>query len=77
MAFADNVKRLREAKNYSQAELAELVGVSQPMINYLETGRKIPTVFLAVDIARSLDTTVEQLVDGGDAENENGDKRVR
>lgn len=66
MAFADNVKRLREAKNYSQAELAELVGVSQPMINYLETGRKIPTVFLAVDIARKLDTTVERLVDGGD-----------
>jgi putative transcriptional regulator len=64
MAFADNVKRLREAKNYSQAELAELVGVSQPMINYLETGRKIPTVFLAVDIARNLETTVEQLVDG-------------
>lgn len=64
MAFADNVKRLREAKNYSQAELAELVGVSQPMINYLETGRKIPTVFLAVDIARKLETTVEQLVDG-------------
>lgn len=67
MAFADNLKCLREAKNYSQAELAEMVGVSQPMINYLETGRKIPTVFLAVDIARKLDTTVEQLVDGGDA----------
>lgn len=65
MAFADNIKRLREAKNYSQAELAEMVGVSQPMINYLETGRKIPTVFLAVDIARKLDTTVEELVNGG------------
>lgn len=65
MAFADNIKRLREAKNYSQAELAEMVGVSQPMINYIETGRKIPTVFLAVDIARKLDTTVEELVNGG------------
>ena len=65
MSFADNVKRLREAKNYSQAELAELVGVSQPMITYLETGRKIPTVFLAVDIARKLETTVEELVNGG------------
>ena len=64
MGFADNVKRLREEKDYSQAELAKMVGVSQPMINDYEKGRKVPTVITAVDLARKLDTTVEQLVNG-------------
>ena len=64
MAFADNVKRLREEKEYSQAELAKLVGVSQPLINDYEKGRKVPTVITGVDLAKKLDTTVEQLVNG-------------
>ncbi len=64
MGFADNVKRLREEKDFSQAELAKMVGVSQPMINDYEKGRKVPTVITAVDLARKLDTTVEELVNG-------------
>ena len=62
MAFAENVKRLREEKNYTQAELAKLVGISQPTINDYEKGRKVPTIVTAVDLARKLDTTVEKLV---------------
>ena len=64
MAFSDNVKRLRERKNYSQSELAELVGVSQQAIADYEKGKKIPNIVTGVDLARKLDTTVEQLVDG-------------
>lgn len=66
MAFSDNVKRLRERKNYSQSELAELVGVSQQAIADYEKGKKIPNIVTGVDLARKLDTTVEWLVDGGD-----------
>lgn len=64
MSLADNIKRLREEKEYSQAELAKLVGVSQPLINDYEKGRKVPTVITGVDLAKKLDTTVEQLVNG-------------
>lgn len=63
MAFSDNVKRLRERKNYSQSELAELVGVSQQAIADYEKGKKIPNIVTGVDLARKLDTTVEQLLD--------------
>ena len=66
MALSDNVKRLRERKNYSQSELAELVGVSQQAIADYEKGKKIPNIVTGVDLARKLDTTVERLVDGGD-----------
>ena len=63
MSFADNVKRLRLVKNYSQSELGALIGVSQQMIADYENGRKKPTIETCVDLARKLDTTVEQLVD--------------
>ena len=66
MAFSDNVKRLRESKNYSQSELAELVGVSQQAIADYEKGKKIPNIVTGVDLARKLDTTVEQLLDSMD-----------
>ena len=62
MAFADNVKCLRERKEYSQAELARLVGVSQQMINDYEKGKKLPNIITGVDLARRLGTTAEQLV---------------
>ena len=65
MAFSDNVKRLRERKNYSQSELAELGGVSQQAIADYEKGKKIPNIVTGVDLARKLDTTVEQLLDSG------------
>ena len=44
MSFADNVKRLRLVKNYSQSELGALIGVSQQMIADYENGRKKPTI---------------------------------
>ena len=48
MSFAENVKRLRKEKNYSQKELAKLVGISQPMINDYENRKKIPSFFTGV-----------------------------
>lgn len=64
MAFSDNVKKLRENKDFTQAELASAVGVSQQMINDYEKGRKVPTIITGVDLARKLDTTAEELVYG-------------
>lgn len=63
MAFADNVKRLREIKEYSQAELAKWTGVTQQTINDYEKGKKLPTIVTAVDLAKALGTTAEKLVD--------------
>ena len=64
MSFAENVKRLRKEKNYSQKELAKLVGISQPMINDYENGKKIPSFFTGVELARKLGTTSEELLYG-------------
>lgn len=65
MSFADNVKRLRLVKNYSQSELGALIGVSQQMIADYENGRKKPTIETGAALASKLGTTVEQLLDIG------------
>lgn len=64
MSFADNMRILREQKNLSKTELAQLVGVSHAAISYFESGQKMPNAITAAKIARKLDTTVEQLVNG-------------
>jgi putative transcriptional regulator len=56
--------RLREERalrNLTQAELAEMVGVSRKTINTVENGVFIPSTVLALQLAEALKTTVETL----------------
>lgn len=62
MSFADNVKRLREQKGISQAELAAMVDVTQPMIAQYEKGLKIPSIITGAELAKVLGTTCEELL---------------
>lgn len=64
MSFADNLKRMREKRDLSQAQLANAVGITQPTVAQYEKGMKLPTVATAVYIARRLGTTCEELVEG-------------
>lgn len=62
MALAENVKRLREEKGLTQSELANLIGVAQPMVAQYEKGMKVPTIITGVLLAKRLGTTCEELV---------------
>ena len=56
--------RLREERarrELTQAQLAELVGVSRKTINTVENGIFIPSTVLALRLAKALGTTVEKL----------------
>ena len=64
MALSDNMKKLRERRGITTAQLAEDVGVSQPTITRIEMGSRIPNVITALEIAKRLGVTVEQLVNG-------------
>jgi putative transcriptional regulator len=58
------VSRLREERtrqNLTQAQLAELVGVSRKTINTVENGVFVPSTVLSLRLAQALGTTVEQL----------------
>lgn len=62
MAFAENVKRLRQKKRISQCELAENVGISQSAISQYELGIKVPTIVIGAKLAKELDVTCEDLL---------------
>jgi len=57
------VRELRAERGLSQAELARAVNVSRQTINSIETGRYVPSLPLALALARYFDNTVEGIFD--------------
>lgn len=58
---SNRVRAARRTLDLTQAELAAGVGVSRQTIVAVEAGDYAPSVYLALDLARTLDTTVEDL----------------
>lgn len=52
------IKQKRIDLGISQNQLAKLVGVSQPFINEIESGRKSPSVEILFKLCEVLDITV-------------------
>ena len=59
----NTIRVLRAEKRFSQAELAELVGVSRNSINSVENGKFDPSLPLAFRIAHVFGRTVEDIFD--------------
>ncbi|PKP54065.1 MAG: transcriptional regulator [Candidatus Altiarchaeales archaeon HGW-Altiarchaeales-3] len=55
------IKELRARYNLTQEELAEKVGVRRETIVFLEKGKYNPSLKLAHDIAKVLDTKIDEL----------------
>lgn len=64
MSIGVNIKALRERFGYTQSDLAELTGISQPLIWYYESAKKIPSVVNAEKIAKVFNVTIEELMYG-------------
>lgn len=62
----NRLKVLRAERNWSQADLAERLGVSRQTVNALETGRYDPSLPLAFRIARVFEQPIEAIfIDAG------------
>ena len=61
MKMITRIKEYRAKNNMTQENLANLVGVRRETIVHLENGRYNPSLKLALDIAKALDATVEEL----------------
>ena len=57
----NDVRDLRTSADLSQSELGAALGVSRQTINSIENGRYLPSLPLAIAIARHFDTTVEDV----------------
>ncbi len=56
-----SMKAARAAKDLSQQQLADIVGVSRQTINAIEKGDYNPTIRLCIDICKALDKTLDEL----------------
>jgi len=57
----NNLRMLRAAKGWSQADLAEKLGVSRQSVNAIETERFDPSLPLAFKLAQLFDLTIESI----------------
>jgi putative transcriptional regulator len=55
------LKLARVAKNLSQEELAEEIGVTRQTIGLIEKGKYNPTLNLCIRLAKALDRTLNEL----------------
>jgi len=55
------MKSARAAKDLSQEELAQAVGVSRQTISAIEKGDYNPTIRLCLSICKALDRTLDEL----------------
>lgn len=61
----NKLKQLRAERDWSQAELAEELGVSRQTVNAIENGKYDPSLPLAFRIARVFGKMIEDIFEEG------------
>lgn len=57
----NTLKVQRAMRDLTQADLAALAGVTRRSVNAIETGRMVPSVLLALRLARALGVSVDTI----------------
>lgn len=60
-ALRNTLKVQRAIRDLTQADLAALAGVTRKSVNAIETGNMVPSVLLALKLARALGVTIETI----------------
>ena len=58
------ISELRKAKNLTQEQLAEMIGVTQKSVSRWETGKNMPDISLLQPLAAELGVSVAELLNG-------------
>ena len=66
------LKTLRSQKSITQAELAEVLGVSNRSVSRWENGTTIPDFDLIIELAKYYEVEVGKILDGEKKDNMNG-----
>ncbi len=57
----NRITELRGERSWTQAELAQRIGVSRQTVNAIETGKFDPSLPVAFRIARAIGASIEQV----------------
>jgi putative transcriptional regulator len=61
--MTNTVRARRTERGLTQQELGDAMGVSRQTVNAIETGRYLPSLPLAIALARFFATSVEEMFD--------------
>lgn len=61
--LGSNIRRLRQAKGWSQEEFADRAGIHRTYVSDIERGRRNPTVTVLERLASPLGVTAGKLLD--------------
>ncbi len=67
-AFGTRLKILRKQKHWTQKELAAKVDIRYQLLNKYESGQHIPPASTLINLADTLDTTIDYLLTGNPVE---------
>ena len=73
--MTNRLRLLRAERRWSQAELAERLGVSRQTVNAIETGKYDPSLPLAFAMARLFGQPIEAIFDPDSTSGSDGDGR--
>ena len=62
MSFSENLIELRKLNNYTQEDLAELIGVSRQTLSKYETGESLPDIEKCKQLAEIFSVTIDDLI---------------
>jgi transcriptional regulator with XRE-family HTH domain len=63
--LAERIRMLREAKGWTQEQLAERAAMQRSYLGDLELGRRNPSVRTLVKVANAFGISVQELFEGG------------
>lgn len=75
MNFSEKLKKIREDRNISQKELAEMTDLTQSAISQFETGTSNPNKRTLKILANALNVTYDELLDRKEV-NQNAESQV-
>ena len=61
MKLANHLREIRTQRNLTQEQLAEKVGVTRQTIISIEKSKFVPSIRLALELARGLETSIDKL----------------
>lgn len=68
MPLRNNIKVYRAIHNLSQEKLSEMAGISRQTVGLIENERLVPSVLIALKIAKALDCKVNDIFSYSDDE---------
>jgi len=61
--IGEHIRKQREAKGYSGAELAKIIEMDRPNLHKLETGGYSPSLLIISQVAKGLDMSLSELLE--------------